>query len=134
MDFCLFQTALEDEITILNITGGDPAAVRMFQTGLRMLLPNVMRKECVMPPPTQADPPQLVEMRDILDALTREMREARPHEKQMARHGIALAAGQFSNDDYRESVYLWLAIQNYAEEKNELSQSSQPTDGGCFFP
>ncbi|MFC0243911.1 hypothetical protein ACFOLL_12120 [Falsochrobactrum ovis] len=120
MPFNLFRTALEDEIEILNEVGGEPAAARLFQTGLRILLPAAMRSKCEMAPPTVNDPHELIELRAVLAVLMKERREARPHERHLAREAVATAASQFRNVTYREAVFLWLTLEGIADEKKAL--------------
>lgn len=132
MPFCLFQTAFEDECDILNEADGEPVSIRLFQTGLRVLLPAQMRRQCDIVPITDSDPPELNDLRDILAALMIEQREARPHEKRLARDAVAAAASQFTNITYRDSVFLWLTIQGYVAETEALAHSANEKES--FFP
>ncbi len=134
MPFNLFQTALEDEIDILNEVGGEPAAARLFQTGLRILLPATMRGKCEMAPPTVNDPHELIDLRAILAALMKEKREARPHERHLAREAVATAASQFKNVTYREAVFLWLTVEGIESDKEALARSSDQKGQKPFFP
>ena len=135
MNFCFFTTSRLDEINILNETGGEPAGARIFQTGLRILLPPEVRSQCGIAPPTVNDPHELIQLRAILARLLAEGRVANDQEIQISRQAIADAASQFASEEYRKAVLHWLTMQGYAEIQGTLPSSiSEEQETKTFFP
>lgn len=135
MEFNVFETAVQDENAIIRRAGCDLANAQLFQAGLRILLPSIMRKKCPRLVAASGGSPELAGLLPVLSDLSSDVREAQSHERHLARQAVAAAASRFANREYAEMVFLWLTMQGYATQKEAVSQTpADRSDKGRFFP